>query len=570
MRISQQMLFNRYTGNMNSSLAQLVDVNIRAQNMKKVVKPSDNPTGMIRILDHRDTLRSIEQYKENISTAKGWLSTSDGTLQQVSTLLTRTKELAEQAASGHMSADNREQVSYELRSLFEQFLGLANTSFEGQSIYAGQKTDGKAFKEVMWMTTNDSTFNTENNFRIDGRADSTVLVQFFDPNRPSGTVVDMNDGNLQMRYSIDGGRTWLDDGSITGGGSSYTLSLPQSGTSVQYDNKNGVPPQVKLTDANNENDNDGTWLWLRQSARYVGDDNDRVDPNRLDARNNPLSLIQVDTISPGASVIDPVAAGKFGKENVMVRVDNDAAVALDEEIEYSYSLDGGITWSTGHTVSPDTTASNAVLSIEPVGTLTLYSNGGNQVDPGTQYLIKPRTADINLDISSTEQVRLNEVGKDVFGGIYQDPSVQNSNGGTIVPLSSANASPMFSNAGQAGLLLEQGSTATTKNLFETIGNLIAFCETNNQTGVQQSLANLEKVHEHIMNVEASVGGRQNRLEVGESILSNLNVNERDILSSIEDADIGDLMTELAQKQMLYETVLRTASTVMNTNLTKYI
>lgn len=570
MRISQQMLFNRYTGNMNSSLSQLVDVNIRAQNMKKVVKPSDNPTGMIRILDHRDTLRSIEQYKENISTAKGWLTTSDGTLQQVSTLLTRSKELAEQAASGTLSADNREQISYELRSLFDQFLGLANTSFEGQRIYAGQKTQDKAFEEVMWMTTNDRTFNANNDFRIDGRSESTVLVQFFDPAQASGTTVNINDGALQMRYSTDGGRTWKDDGSISGAGSSYTLNLPQSGTSVTYNNKSGGIPQVKLTDANNYNDSDGTWLWVRQSARYMGDDNDRIDETRTDARGNPLSLIQVDTISPGASVIDPVAAGEFGRENVMVRVDNDSAVQLDEEIEYSYSLDGGITWSTGHTVSPDTTASNAVLSIEPVGTLTLYSNGGNAVDPGTQYLIKPRTADINLDISSTETVRLNEVGKDVFGGIYQDPSVQNSNGGNIIQLGSANASPMFSNSGMAGTLLEDGNTATTKNLFETLGNLIAFCETNNQAGVQQSLANLEKVHEHIMNVEASVGGRQNRLEVGESILNNLNVNERDILSSIEDADIGDLMTELAQKQMLYETVLRTASTVMNTNLTKYI
>ncbi|WP_018123957.1 hypothetical protein [Desulfovibrio oxyclinae] len=565
MRISQQMLFSRYTGNMGSSLEQLVDVNIRAQNMKKVVRPSDDPTGMIRILDHRDTLRSLDQYSENISTAKGWLTSSDGTLQQVSTLLTRAKELAEQAASGHMSADNREQVSYELRSLFDQFLGLANSTFEGQSLFAGQKTEGKAFEEIMWMTTNDRSFNETTNFTINGKSDSTVLVQFYQ-NGASGGTASMS--GSQVRYSIDGGDTWLDDGSITGGaGNPQTLQLPQSGTSVELDGD----PTVNLTDENDYNDSDGTWLWLRQSARYLGDDNDRVAPNGN-------SRIEVDTISPGAVNVDPVAAGRFDRENVMVRIDNDAAVGLDEEIEYSYSLNGGITWNTGNTVAPDTTASNAVLSIEPVGTLTLNSNGGGGlVDPGTQFMIKPRTADIALDISSTEQVRLNEVGKDVFGGIYQDPDVQNSNGGNYVRVGSANSSPsltLLNSNGRpvnmAGTLLDSESKETTSNLFETMGNLIAFCETNNQSGVQQSLANLETTHEHIMNSLASVGGRENRLQVAESILSNLNVNERDLLSSIEDADVGDLMTELKQKQMLYESVLRTAATVMNTNLTKFI
>lgn len=565
MRISQQMLFSRYTGNMGSSLEQLVDVNIRAQNMKKVVRPSDDPTGMIRILDHRDTLRSLDQYSENISTAKGWLTSSDGTLQQVSTLLTRAKELAQQAASGHMSADNREQVSYELRSLFDQFLGLANSTFEGQSLFSGQKTEGKAFEEIMWMTTNDRSFNETTNFTINGKSDSTVLVQFYQ-NGASGGTASMS--GSQVRYSIDGGDTWLNDGTITGGaGNPQTLQLPQSGTSVELDGD----PTVNLTDENDYNDSDGTWLWLRQSARYLGDDNDRVAPDGT-------SRIEVDTMSPGAVNVDPVAAGRFDRENVMVRIDNDSAVGLDEEIEYSYSLNGGITWNTGNTVAPDTTASNAVLSIEPVGTLTLNSaGGGGLVDPGTQFMIKPRTADIALDISSTEQVRLNEVGKDVFGGIYQDPDVQNSNGGTIVRVGSSNASPaltLLDSSGRpvnmAGTLLDPESKETTSNLFETMGNLIAFCETNNQSGVQQSLANLEKTHEHIMNSLASVGGRENRLQVAESILSNLNVNERDLLSSIEDADVGDLMTELKQKQMLYESVLRTAATVMNTNLTKFI
>ena len=135
-----------------------MDLNMAAQTQKKINRPSDDPTGMVRILDHRDTLRSLDQYKENISTAKGWLGSADESLRQVSTILSRAKVLATQAATGTVDADNREQISYELRSLFEQLIGLANSNFEDKSIFAGHKVDSPAFKQIMWLTTNDDTF----------------------------------------------------------------------------------------------------------------------------------------------------------------------------------------------------------------------------------------------------------------------------------------------------------------------------------------------------------------------------------------------------------------------------
>jgi flagellar hook-associated protein 3 FlgL len=103
-----------------------------------------------------------------------------------------------------------------------------------------------------------------------------------------------------------------------------------------------------------------------------------------------------------------------------------------------------------------------------------------------------------------------------------------------------------------------------------MGNLIAFTETNNQTGVQQMLASLEVAHEHLMNRAASVGGRENRLSVAENILSGLELNEKELLSNVEDADVTELMTDLAQKQIIYESVLRSSSMIMQMNLTKFI
>ncbi|KAB1440253.1 flagellar hook-associated protein FlgL [Pseudodesulfovibrio senegalensis] len=552
-RVSQQMLFSRYVNNMNTSLTDLMDLNIKSQTMKRVNKPSDDPTGMMRILDHRDVIRSLDQYQENVDTAKGWLGRSDDTLQQASTLLTRAKELATQAATGTLSADNREEISYELRSLFDQMIGLSNTEFEGKSIYSGHKTDGNAFEKIMWMTTNDKNLNNNNTFRVEGTSETTVLVQFYDTSDTAapGDTMALNDPNLGIRYSSDGGDSWK-DGTVAFAGGEARLQMPGSGTSVVFNNNS----DVRINSHDDENDGRGTWLWLRPSARYLGDDVDSVD---------------VDKMGSGTGVYEAEASGSFPHGNVMVRIDNDSAVDFDEEIEYSFSIDGGLTWKTGNRAYADATASNAVLSIQPGGVLTLNSNGGNTLQPGTQFVIHPRTADINLDISETESVRVNDIGKDLFGGIYQDPDVTISNGGNATLLGSSNAMPMFyDNDGQAGMFLAASNASTTENIFEVMGNLIAFTETNNQTGVQQMLASLEVAHEHLMNRAASVGGRENRLSVADNILSGLELNEKELLSNVEDADVTELMTDLAQKQIIYESVLRSSSMIMQMNLTKFI
>ncbi|QGY41609.1 flagellar hook-associated protein 3 [Pseudodesulfovibrio cashew] len=553
MRVTQQMLFSRYIYNLNSSLTSLMDLNLKAQTQKNINKPSDDPTGMSRVLDHRDTLRSLEQYQENISTAKGWLGAADESLMQVSTIITRAKELATQAATGTVDGDNREQISYELRSLFEQLVGLSNSEFEDKTIYSGHKVDGKAFEEIMWLTTNDDTFGSSVDFTVNGSSNTTVLVQFVDE---SGTVAVGDNMNLSaagVRYSVDGGDTWLTDGSISFTGTQGTLNLPSSGTSVDF-HSDAV---VKNNDPNDPSVADGTWMWIRPSARYIGDDEDQP----------PL----VDKLGSGVSQLSATASGSFLSQNVTVRIDNSSAVTMDQEINYSYSLDGGINWVTGNVAQADTSANSATLGVANGGILTLASNGTNQLQPGQQFVIRPRSADIELDITSSERITLNSVGKDIFGGIYMDPDTVLSAGGAALTLGSSNAGRVFHSNGAPKMAISiQGDDEYSKNLFEVMGNLVAFAETNNQTGIQQCLANLSEAESEINNAMATIGGRENRLSISETIVEGLELNENSLVSAIEDADVSELMTELAQQQIVYESVLRSTSMIMQLNLGKFI
>lgn len=524
MRVTQSMMFDLYVNNMNSSLTTLMDLNIQAQTQKRVNRPSDDPSGMIRILDHRDTLRDLDQYNENIDTAKGWLGRSDSTLLQVSTLITRAKELAEQGATGTLDANNREQISYEMRSIFEQMIGLANMKYEDKSIYAGHKTNEDAYREVQWLTANDTALDGVD-WSVSGSSTYTSLVQFYDAANPDGgTNLALNDPNLRYRYTLDGGDSWKEGTApIPIAGGNATLDLAPSGSQIVMDET----ATVDTTPFDNPEDSTGTWIWMRPTAQYMGDDNS--------------TNIEVDPMYTGTTAITGSATGVIGG-NVIVRID--AGGDLSGDIEYSYSDDNGLTWVTGNSAPSNGLASNAVIAVPGGAVLTLNSNGGNTFTAGSQFILHPRTADINFQISVTETVKVNDVGKEIFGGVYQDPD----------------------NA--AATVVSDMSEA--ENLFETMGKLVGYLETNNQQGIQEALENLDASHSVIMNAAASVGGRENRLDVAERINNSLSDNETERLSSIEDVDLAELMTNLSQQQIVYESVLRSSSTIMNMNLMKFI
>lgn len=516
MRVSQQMLYNTYVSNMNKSLSDLVDTNIQSQTQKRVNKPSDDPIGMARILDHREALASISQYRDNISTAKGWLNLSDTTLTQLSTIITRAKALCEQAAPSTVTRENREQMSYEIRQLFGQMINLSNTEFDGKSIYAGHKVDQNAFEETLWMTTNDPAVG-EKKFTIQGASEKSLLVQF----TSSGTV---GTDNLEYRFSKDGGKTFV----------TKQLTAPQTTLDlggVTLDLEAGTP--VKANAADNTNDTNGTWLWVRPTARYKGDDEDGATVSGIKT-----------TLSGG----NTKAEGAFPKD-VVVRIDN--ATDLASNIEYSFSLDGGTTWVKGNSKSADGTASNAVLVV-PGGTLTIASNGGNALASGAQFIIRPDMADIDFQIQENEEVQVNDVGKDIFGGIYKAPGQSGS-------------SPVFSHSSEV-----TSNAGDSNNLFETMGNLIAFLETNNQEGIGDCLEALKKSHQQVLTKAADVGGRETRLSVADNVLSSLQIDEKERISSIEDADIGELMTKLSQQQIAYQAVLKSSSVIMKLNLMDFV
>ncbi len=598
MRVSLRNQYSSFLFNLQNTQSRLMDLNLQASSQKRINKPSDDPVGTARVLDYRSSLSAINQYRANVDTAKGWLNLADESMLQTSAILTKLKGLAEQGATGTMTASDREATAYEVRQLFSQLVNLGNTRYEGKSIFGGQKFEQNAFEEALMVYDEDG----ESLGRATGAASRSIVVQFIGSEGSTATV---GAAAIDCRYSSDGGKTWT-TGSVGTNGvldmGGVSLTLPRDRV-------------LDLSPATNTDRTTGSWLTIAPTAVYKGDHESQsavkytggsaaisalplggfeqdvqvevttadvvpgTSPATFTARYSldgsnwtsvtvdnstatpviptPYGGVQVSTtggnldgltftvragsvgVQQMGAAVNAEGRGLFGGD-VMVRVDEAAAIGSGTAFTYSYSTDGGVNWSSGHTAS-NPAAGEAELLV-PGGKLVLSGRGGTTaLDSGAQFVIHPQTAAHEVEISAGQYVQLNNIGSEVFGGYYEH--------GT---------QPAF------------GDSAGEKNIFVAVGRLVAALENNDQQGCAEALNSLKTSQEHFTTQLASVGARENRLEVADTVLSGLKLNETERMSNIEDVDLATLLTELANQQLSYETVLKSSSMIMKMSLVNYL
>ncbi len=378
MRVTNSMIYDSVIQYTNAALERYYALAEQNSSMRKLNTPSDDPNGTGLVLGLRDSLRALSQYQENIDTATGWLTVADSALQQTSDLVTNILELAEQGATETLSAEQRLLVAQNVRGDFEQLLGLANSEYSGQSIFAGLNIDSAAYEMALSADVYGDTLSDASVVAVSGDSESAVLLQF----TGSGTVGGTDD--IGYRYSTDGGETWTE--AVLAAGST-TFELGSCSVSLA----SGAAVTATLaSDASVS----GDYLVVRPAAVYLGNANDGATVTHY-----------------GAGDVDAEASGSFSG-TVLVRIDADATAS--NAAVYSYSTDNGASWVTGNT------ADDFVFAI-PGGSLELTLASGASLSAGEQFVVTPYDADLDLAISPTGSVTVNSVGKDIFGGLYQAP-----------------------------------------------------------------------------------------------------------------------------------------------------
>lgn len=590
LRVTQRTMYSTLTNQMNSNLSAYMESNIQGSTMKKVNKPSDDPAGMARILNYRTSIERITQLETSSDTALGWLQLADSTLtNSVSTLLgSSILPLAEEAATSTMTAENRKQIAQQLREYLGTLINLANTRYEDKCIFGGQNYNGSAFVEGLAVSSADNWGADPNDpnaeatrpnppFQVTGKLKSTSVV-YFPADPPANESVLLEADKTTYKYLAADGETWQEGTVRAGTGAEEgwlildidgaTLKLPpqtdQYGN-ILKDKTTGKPvPQSIYVHTADENeptgDNNGTLLYVRPTAIYQGDDNQATP-----------KVEQYGTVK-WPSTIKTSVSGTFD-DNTLIKLPDGVDMSTDTRtvtnpdgttstvpntFKYQYSTDSGKTWVTGeatvavdNTATPNTSSARLLL---PGGYMDIScpdTAGGTPTDPiatsipsDAQLSLKPQRTDLSFTIMEGQTLTVNNVGKDIFGGLYKPEY------GEILE-------PMFGE--------DDG-----RNLFETLGRLIGYCEANNSNGIGQCLEDLKLSQKNLLVHATAIGGKENRLS---ATLQNLDDNKYDQqtrMSALEDVNLTDLMVRLMQQQMAYQTTLQSSSMIMGLSLANYI
>ena len=141
MRVTTKMFYDRFLSDVQKNLSAMYTANEQLSTGKRINRPSDDPSGMARIVGYKATLLSIGQYNRSIDSAQSNLGALDSSFSNLVEVLTRGRELAVQGANATVDASSRIAIAKEVKALFESAIGIANTKVGDRYIFSGYQTN---------------------------------------------------------------------------------------------------------------------------------------------------------------------------------------------------------------------------------------------------------------------------------------------------------------------------------------------------------------------------------------------------------------------------------------------
>ena len=228
MRLGTANTYDNTLANLTSRQAGLADLQDKLSAGKKVVRPSDDPTGAAQAERAMTRLTRVDVEQRALNLQRNSMAMAEATLGDGLDLLQRFRELVINAGDAARTSVNRSSIAQEMRSLRDQIFTYANKQdSNGVPLFGGLGSASNPFTDV----TSGVTFNG-----IPGqRASTTVGI----PSALDGQAVWMNvpTGNGVFNLSIGGantGQLWTDVGQVLSPGAltgdNYTITFTVTAT----------------------------------------------------------------------------------------------------------------------------------------------------------------------------------------------------------------------------------------------------------------------------------------------------------------------------------------------------
>jgi flagellar hook-associated protein 3 FlgL len=145
MRVTDNSLFAKMQQGLATRREHLERAQSAAMSGRRVVKPSDDPAALAQARAHTAIESRAVATERTVNVALNSLMVADSALDQVGESLDRARELALQASTGTLNAEDRASISKDIASLRQQVIALANSQDGSRYVFGGYKDQGSPF-----------------------------------------------------------------------------------------------------------------------------------------------------------------------------------------------------------------------------------------------------------------------------------------------------------------------------------------------------------------------------------------------------------------------------------------
>ncbi len=125
---------------LNKTKAKMEDLQLKGSTLKSITKPSDNPVSNVEAMALSSSTSDNIQYLKNSEFALLSLNVTEKSLEELTDILTKAKEIAISQSSDFFNADVRKNVANEVQQLYNQTLAISNKKVGLKHIFSGTNT----------------------------------------------------------------------------------------------------------------------------------------------------------------------------------------------------------------------------------------------------------------------------------------------------------------------------------------------------------------------------------------------------------------------------------------------
>jgi len=149
MRVSTAYFTQRGLSSILEQQKRLSDIQQQVSSGKRILRPSDDPTGAAQILRLEQAISVTNQHQRNAENALNRLTLEESTLDSVQDSLIRIREIAIQGTNSTIDNVDRKALAQEVRERLNELVSLANTMDANQEyLFSGYKVTTKPFTQA--------------------------------------------------------------------------------------------------------------------------------------------------------------------------------------------------------------------------------------------------------------------------------------------------------------------------------------------------------------------------------------------------------------------------------------